>query len=362
MSKQKSLLLSVITIFLMSCNKEQKQQELQKHVVGKTGLRDVISQTGEVRSLVTVELKSEASGRIDTVYVKEGQAVTKGDTILLIDPSRLNYRKESMDLAVERATIRKEIAKRNLEEAKALLKTGTISARQIVDLENEYKLAEVSYRQEVLERKDIIDQLGNTVVTSPMDGVITSLPVEQGEIAVSATSGLQSGTALATIVDINRLEVVSQIGEVDYVNLKKGQEVVIRPEARENASTSGKIDFIALSAKKDASNELGTFEVRISVDSIIPGIAPGINVKVDFVILEKKDVTGVPNYLVEKTPKGYMVHKVTPEGIRKQVIKVGDTDYRYYEILEGVAVGDTLVKMHGDERSKNNRQGSRRGR
>ncbi|HLV30120.1 MAG TPA: biotin/lipoyl-binding protein, partial [Chitinispirillaceae bacterium] len=79
MSKRTNLLLSTITIFLMLCNKEQNQQELQKHVVGKTGLRDVISQTGEVRSLITVELKSEASGRIDTIYVKEGQAVTKGD-------------------------------------------------------------------------------------------------------------------------------------------------------------------------------------------------------------------------------------------------------------------------------------------
>jgi hypothetical protein len=57
MSKRTNLLLSTITIFLLLCNKEQKQQELQKHVVGKTGLRDVISQTGEVRSLITVELK-----------------------------------------------------------------------------------------------------------------------------------------------------------------------------------------------------------------------------------------------------------------------------------------------------------------
>lgn len=361
MSKHKGSLLFLIISFLLFCSQEQKQQEIQKYVVKKTDLRDVISQTGEVRSLVTVELKSEASGRIDTIYVKEGQAVKRGDTILLIDPSRLIYRKESMDLAVERAHIQSRIAKRNLEEAKALLKTGTISARQIIDLENQYKLAEVSYRQEVLERKDVIDQLGNTVVTSPMDGVITSLPVEQGEIAVSATSGMQSGTAIATIVDINRLEVVSQIGEVDYVHLKKGQEVVIRPEARENVNTSGKIEFIALSAKKDASNELGTFEVRISVDSIIPGIAPGINVKVDFVILEKKNVIGIPNYLVNKTPKGYIIQKITSTGIKKQNVKVGATDYHHYEILEGVAVGDTIVKTPGDDLSLGRRPGPRRG-
>lgn len=365
MKKTLYILSAAIAAVLISCGgNKQPEQKAERHVIGKTNLRDVISQTGEVRPLVKVEIKSEASGRIDTVYVKEGQAITNGDTILRIDPSRLLYRKESMDLAVERAFIQRKIAKRNLDEAKALLETGTISERQIIDLQNEYDMADVSYRQEVLERKDVVDQLGNTVVTSPMDGVITALSVEQGEIAVSATSGTQAGTSIATIADINRLEVVSQIGEVDYIHLKKGQRVLLRPEAREGEGTSGTIDFIALSAKKDEAGELGTFEVRMSVDSIIPGIAPGINVKVDFVILEKKDVVGVPNRFVRKTPRGHMVQKVTPQGIVPQKVKVGHTDYHHYEIIEGLVPGDTVVNAgvsgRGDLR-QNGRRGGRRG-
>ncbi len=364
MNKHMYMLCAAVAVFLISCGGKEQAPQTERHGVKSVNLRDVISQTGEVRPLVKVELKSEASGRIDTVYVKEGQAVTRGDTILRIDPSRLLYRKESMDLAVERAFIQRKIAKLNLDESRALVKTGTISERRIIDLENEYEMADVSYRQEMLERKDIVDQLGNTVVTSPMDGVITSLPVEQGEIAVSATSGTQSGTSIATIADIKRLEVISQIGEVDDIHLKKGQSVFIRPEAREGASTTGTIDFVALSAKKDDAGELGTFEVRMSVDSIIPGIAPGINVKVDFVILEKKDVVGVPNRFVRKTPRGHMVQKVTPQGIVPQKVKVGHTDYHHYEIIEGLVPGDTVVNAgvsgRGDLR-QNGRRGGRRG-
>ncbi|MFP4417237.1 MAG: efflux RND transporter periplasmic adaptor subunit [Chitinispirillaceae bacterium] len=362
--KKHCLLSTAVALFLVSCGgKQETQQHFEKFGIRKVDLRDVISQTGEVQPLVKIELKSEASGRIDSVYVKEGQAVSKGDTLLRIDPSRLLYRKENMDLAVERSFIQRKIAERNLSEAKALRETGTISERQIIDLENEYELVDVSYRQEILERKDIIDQLGNTVVISPMDGVITALTVEQGEIAVSATSGMQSGTSIATIADIKRLEVVSQIGEVDYIHLKKGQSVVVRPEAREGTSTTGTIDFIALSAKKDETGELGTFEVRMSVDSIIPGIAPGINVKVDFVILEKKGVVGVPNRFVRKSPRGHMVQKLTPEGTVPQKVTVGHTDYRHYEILEGLAPGDTVVNKAMHERGEigRNARGGRRG-
>ena len=332
---------------LVACGQKGKKAAEIQHKVGRVQLRDVITQTGEVQPVVKVELKSEASGRIETVYVKEGQRVSKGDTIIVIDPSRLQFKKRRIDLAVKKAKIERDIAKRDLDNARELEHTGTVSNRSLVDIESRYKLADIAWRQQLLDLKDIKDELSKTVVTSPMNGVVTTLDVEEGEIAVSATSSYSGGTAIATISDISQLEVVSQIGEVDYVHLKQGQNVILRPEAIEGVFTTGKIDFIALTAKKEQGDELGTFEVRIAIDSLIPGITSGINVNVEFLILEKDNVLGVPNHFVIKHKDKYMVLRAIEKNgkriMRPIPVNVGETDYRHYEVLSGLKEGDVIV-------------------
>ncbi len=354
------IFLAVLTFLsLFACCAGRKKTEIieEKFTVKEINLLDKITQTGEVQPIVKVELKSEASGLIKKVYVKEGQRVKRGEKIIDIDPSRLLYAKERTDLAVKKALIQQKLTKRNYEDAMKLSQTGTVSEKALSDFKSEYELTSISYKQQLLELEDIVEQLSKTKVTSPMDGVITSLDIEEGEIAVSATSGFQSGTAIATIADISKLEVVSQIGEVDYINLEKGQKVVIRPEAIEGMKTTGTISFIALSAKKEEAEELGTFEVRISVDSLIPGIAPGINVNVEFVILEKKGVLGIPNRFVRKTPKGYFANVLvkTGTGEKKIVptkIQVGATDFKHYEVVSGLGKGDVVFfkEIIGDKK------------
>ncbi|MBD3319577.1 MAG: efflux RND transporter periplasmic adaptor subunit [Chitinivibrionales bacterium] len=336
------------------CGTKKDGKILERHTIDKVNLRDVMAQTGEVQPIIKAELKSEASGKIEKIHIKEGEKVWKGDTILVIDPLRLLYKKEKTELAVDRAGIRKEKALRDYEQAKELFTTGTVPEKELADLKNEYELAEIAYKQEMLELKDILDQLDKTVVSAPMDGVITALNVEEGEIVVSATTGFQSGTSIGTIADITKLEVVSQIGEVDYIHLEKGQKVMIKPEAFENASTKGTITFISLSARRGGNDELGNFEVRISVDSIIPGIAPGINVNVEFVLTEKKNVLGVPNHFVTRQRDRYFVRTLAENNrngggnITRTEIEVGSTDFRHYEILSGLSRGDVVVLFKDD--------------
>ena len=353
-----SCLVLLITVIFTDCNKKQQNSiYAESFTIKPVDLLDIITQTGEVRPYVKVDLKSEASGRIKKVYVKEGQRAEKGQKIVDIDPTRLLNQKERLDLTLKKAQIEKTLAKRDFDNALKLQKTGTVSSKSISDLKSKYQLAEISYNQHKLELNDINDQLSKTTIRSPIDGVVTSLDIEEGEIAVSATSSSQAGTAIATVADISKLEVISQIGEVDYVYLKQGQKVVLRSEAIEGVSTTGTITFIALSAKKMKQEELGTFEVRIAVDSLIPGIAPGINVNVEFVILEKKGVLGVPNHFVKKTQRGFFVQLApnssgnkknnnSPSEQKKPEMKkitIGATDYKHYEILSGLKEGDAVI-------------------
>jgi hypothetical protein len=229
--------------------------------------------------------------------------------------------------------------------------------------------------------------------------VLISLLVEEGEIAVSATRGYTGGTAIGTVADISKLEIITQIGEVDYSKIELGQGVEISLESDAKAKTSGKVSFRSLSAKKEQNSNISNFEVRISIDSLITGLVPGVNVNVDFVVLDKKGVLGIPFNMVEKRkrngrevffvfrPQGTQVDNQQPlppmekkkrarrghwgsdarmdKRMRKKIeersaaikklnlvrqrIKVGDTDYRFYEVLEGLSPGDTVVKVLGEQ-------------
>lgn len=346
------LLSGLLALVLSGCGSREKPEgKAEPHVVGRVDILDAITQTGEVTPVVKLELRTEASGRIEKLLVKEGQKVDAGDTLLTIDASRLIFRKEQLELAVRRAHIQRDKVSRDLEQARALAGTGTVSEKRIRDLESDLELAKISHRQERLELEDILEQLSKTVVTAPMSGVLTELGVEEGEIVVSATSGFQAGTVIGTLADISQLEVRSSVGEVDYVHLEPGMRVRIEPEARQGAATHGTITFIAQSAKKSKEEELGRFDVRISIDSLIGGIVPGINVRVEFVLQEKKAVLGVPYSMVLSRGNKHMVRKLVGKGAEGESgieaemipVKVGITDFRNYEIVAGLAEGDKVL-------------------
>lgn len=341
---KKCTALALCLVLLVGCSKENNAP-LETAVVGLADLQDRITQTGEVKPLLKVDIQSEASGKIEKIYVKEGQKVNRGDKILEIDPYRLQIRREKLQLQLKRARVQLQSANRELQRARPLVKSGTVSSFDVDQLTDRVALARISLKEAQLELNDIDEQLSKTVVVSPLTGVVTDLPIEEGEIAVSATSGFQGGTALATVSAIENLEIVSRIGEADYVQLKVGQKVTIRPEAVSGVSTSGEISFIALSAKREQGEELSSFEVRIKIDSLIPGIAPGINVNVDFILFEKKQVLSVPAYMVKKGPKGASVFVVdkSEKGYSKRKVTLGATDYRNYEIVDGLEKGETVV-------------------
>ena len=227
---------------------------------------------------------------------------------------------------------------------------GNGPERAISDKRRECNVSAILLRQKNIDLRELDKQLSKTRVLSPIDGVVTSLDALEGEIAISATESLNGGTPLVTVSDVNRLEVVSQIGEADFTSVKYHSKVVIRPEARKGVSTEGLVSFVALTAKKRGSNQLSTFEVRVAIDSLVEGIAPGVTVNVEFVLNERKGVIGVPCEFVTCSEKDTVVTKPPfssdkSKTARTVSVSLGATNYEYYEIIKGLKEGDTICRI-----------------
>ncbi len=394
-------------LFLIStsCSKKMNMDALvRKEIVKRASLRDVIEQTGEVQPVVKVEIKSEASGQIDTVFVTEGERLRTGQRILRIDPTQLLSRRAKLVLSHEKAQIVLSQAKRDLENAEELVKMGTISVQKAEDARNSEALAGISLKDIELELKDIDYQLSKTVILAPMNGVLTALNVEKGEIVISATQGFSGGTSIGTIADLSKLEILTKVGEADYTRIYKGQKVSIRLESNRERTTTGVVTFVAVAAKKETGSEIGQFEVKVGIDSAIAGLVPGVNVTASFIVLDKKDVISIPYMFVNSIPNGgYFAYRsshadipekdelrrgaggaekgqpntrgsrTNPEGkidkrlikareekrreleklgLKRQRITVGETDFMNYEVIGGLKEGDTVyLPLADDSRS-----------
>lgn len=335
----------MITLFLSGCsnNKQRPVKLSETYIVKKQNLLDQITLVGTVTPVTKIELMSEASGLIEEIHVHEGQLVKKGECILRIAPVGLLFRRDKIKLEVKKAKLMLEKTKRRFLQAKELTKSGTTTPNELWELENQYNISTINHKQSLLELRNIEQQLIKTKVISPISGVLTSLDVEEGEIAVSATSGL-GGKKLGTIADVSSLEVVTQISCVDYRKIKINDVVTVNSESSGLESTTGKISFIGRSAQRENKQSLATFKVRILLDSLPAGFAPGMDVSVNFTLLKKNNVIAVPNKFIKKNNGVFEVTPKRDNGTAQQtVVRTGETDFRYTHICEGLFIGDTLI-------------------
>ncbi|MBK8801323.1 MAG: efflux RND transporter periplasmic adaptor subunit [Fibrobacteres bacterium] len=379
-------------LLLSNCGKA-KESAGRPVVVGPAVIRDAVRLSGNMQPLDSVNIKSEVSGQIVKVFFREGDAVKRGQLVAQIDSSTFIVARDKAGLEVDRNRLSLKLARRELERAKQLAVTGSVSVDRLEDLSSMVEKAELDLRSAQLVLSDANLNLVRTRIRAPMDGRLIAFSTVAGMVASSATNA-NGGTSLGTIADPSRLKVVVEVGELDYVRLKLGMPVAISTE--NGKSRKAKVSFIPSSARASSdAKTIKVFPVEVVLDDDATGLLPGMTVGVDFVFLERRaDLTipyeairtakagtgagrrgkgaaadstkaaptdsgkdsgaGVPGRpgrakLVSSSPtdsgKRAMV-MVRREGkIVPAPILVGVTDYRQTEVLAGLVAGDTVWVM-----------------
>jgi HlyD family secretion protein len=140
-----------------------------------------------------------------------------------------------------------------------------------------------------------LDNLQKTVFYSPIDGIITSLRVEEGEIALVGTMN-NPGTVLLTIADLSVMEVEVDVDETDVVGVELNQEAEVRVDAFPDTIIKGKVTEIGSSAlqRNTASQESRDFKVVITLENPPANLKPGLSASADIITAKKKDVLAIP--------------------------------------------------------------------
>ena len=362
------IVIAVIILFNLQAQRE-KAIKVSVEKVKKENLTSIISASGEVKPKKNVNISAHIPGRIDKIGVVEGQGVKSGDFLLKLestqyeanaDRDRARIQSLKADLIRTEAVLKRD--EKYYERQKKLYDEKLISSEQLESSQAQRDISKAHHeailfqiKQAEASLKSTLDNLQKTIFYSPIDGIITSLRVEEGEIALVGTMN-NPGTVLLTIADLSIMEVEVDVDETDVVGVKLSQEAEVRVDALPDTVIKGTVTEIGSSAlqRNSVSQESRDFKVVITLENPPANLKPGLSASADIITATKRDTLAIPisalvlkdsdtdtEELQSRQEEG--VYTVFDDRVKFQAVQKGILGELKIEILSGLTEGQEIV-------------------
>jgi HlyD family secretion protein len=295
---------------------KRRGKELPEVTVEKVTRGELVSRVtanGRIEAKRKVELSSNVMGQIVNLAVREGDRVAKGDFLLQIDQTQLAASAQGAEAGLRALFAERDAARASLAEARRNHERAERSyASQLIPLSEvdrtraalDSASATVAATERRIEQSranlaGARDTLSKTRIVAPMAGVVTRLPVEEGEVAVVGTMN-NPGTQLMTISDMSEVEAVMEVDETDLPQVRVGQPATVTLDAYGERKLSGVVTEVASSPIQAAggdgagSAQAISFEVRIQLDDPPADIRPGFSCSADITTDTRASALQVP--------------------------------------------------------------------
>jgi HlyD family secretion protein len=307
------VLLVAIVILLNLRSQREKTVRVTMEKVKRQDITSVVSASGEIKPKKNINISAQVPGRIIKIGVEEGDEVKAGDFLLQLDATqyeanadgnRAMIRVSKSELIQAEARLARDRA--SYERQKKLFDEDLISMDQLEGAKSQFdvSVAQMNAIQSQIQQaeaslKSAVDNITKTTYNAPIDGVITSLRVEEGEVAIIGTMN-NPGTVLLTIADLSVMEVEVEVDETDVVAVRLGQEAKVRVDAYPEMIFKGQVTEVGSSAlvknlaASASTQEAKDFKVVVTLTDPPAKLKPGLSASADIVTAEQKGVLAVP--------------------------------------------------------------------
>jgi len=357
-----AVVLIALVIWMMSGGKKEQKAEFETAKVEKQNISTSITATGTIEPVTSVTVGTQVSGIVSKLYVDYNSVVRKGQVIAELDKTNLisELNRAKADLSSAQSSLNYETA--NYSRYKTLFDKGLVSA-------DEFENAKLSYeraRQTVNSSRESVQKaqtnLGYATITSPIDGVVLSKSVEEGQTVAASFNTPELFTIAQDLTD---MRVIADIDEADIGGVKEGQRVTFTVDAFPDDKFEGQVTQVRQQATTESN--VVTYEVVISAPNKDLKLKPGLTANVTIYTLEKNDVLAAPAKALRFVPneallsKGQTIEDVeapakvwTLEGntFKAHAVQTGTTNGMLTEIISGISAGTEVLvdfKLSGGE-------------
>lgn len=340
--------------------------------VTRTDLISKVTANGKTQAKRKVDLSANVMGQIINLAVREGDVVHRNDFLLQIDKAQLAASAAGAEQSVNALMQDREAARASAREARSSYDRAKMSFDNKLISQSELDKARAAVASaeasaSALESRiqqgraaltGARDTLSKTTIRAPMDGLVTRMPVEEGEVAVIGTMN-NPGTVLMTISDMSEVEAVMEVDETDVPAVKVGQKAVVTIDAYPNQTFPGVVTEVGSSpvTKSGAGGtEAVNFEVKIQLNQPPANVRPGFSVSAEITTGTRPGVVAIPiqALVVREKPAAKPQGKATEEEgvyvfdkvagkVKFLTVKTGITGETAIEVVAGLKPGEEIV-------------------
>lgn len=377
MNKKKALVIvavaaiATLAVWLLSGGKKEETITFDTAAVAPANIMNSITATGTIEPVTSVTVGTQVSGIVSKLFVDYNSVVKKGQVIAELDKTNLMSQLNTAKTQLATAQSQLNYQTANYKRYKTLFEKGLVAAD---DFDNA-KLSYTQAKEQVVSAKEEVQRaqtnLGYATITSPIDGVVLSKSVEEGQTVAASFSTPE----LFTIAqNLTNMQVVADVDEADIGDVKEGERVSFTVDAYPDDTFEGEVKQVRQEAT--TTNNVVTYEVVISAPNADLKLKPGLTANVTIYTAERKGVLSVPSKALRFTPQKETVGKMkivdaanaknkvwTIEGnsIVAHKVNIGMTDGTNTQIVGGIAEGTKVVTglnvMGGEEEKPMEAQG-----
>ena len=346
------LVLVVVIIAIVTGYKyyAQKQEEAKKPVVNTAqvqymSMKSIVSATGTIKPVESVEVSSKITARVKQVLVKENDTVTQGQTVALLDGKDYETQKEQAEFTLKNAKI-------IYDRTNYLYNIGAKSKEDLDNAQYDYDTA-----QSKLEEAE--SNLSETVIVSPMDGVVIGEPVTDGTMAVQGNS---NPTVIMRIADLSRKQIFAKVDETDIGSVRVGQKATFTVDAYNGKTFTATVSKISQtdmdnswnisnssSSSSSSSAAVIYYSVTLDVDDPEGLLMPSMTARVEIETANKDSALAIPLSALKTDKNGTYVIVIKDDGTTEnRYVETGLYGDEFVEIINGLSENEkvdvTMVK------------------
>lgn len=345
-----------------SFGKIQTGIELETAKVIRGEISDIVTATGKLEAIETVEVGTQVSGVIQKIYVDYNSQVKKGQLLARLDETPLVAQLEQSKATVDQAEAEVNYQKANYERYQTLINKKLIAKSDYDLVVYNYEKAVASLKQ----AKSVYDKnkinLSYASIYSPIDGIILDRAVDEGQ---TVAASFNTPTLFTIANDLTQMQVEANVDEADIGRLSIGQRVEFSVDAFPDMKFDGQVTQIRLQPIE--SSNVITYTVVVEAPNPEKKLMPGMTANVSFFVTEKKNIVLLPAKALSVTISPEEIDRLSeahPEysfkdrpdqgkeksvwikqgnQIEKRPVQLGETDESHYEVLSGITENDEVI-------------------
>lgn len=346
-------IIAAVTIFMRSNKRQPITIIYETAKVERATISNSVTATGTIEPVNKVEVGTQVSGIISKIYVDYNSIVKKGQVIAELD--KINLESELASAKANLASSKSELdyQETNYKRIKALHDKGFISDDDFDIADLSYKKAKEAYLVQLQTVQKAQTNLGYATITSPIDGVVLSKDVEEGQTVAASFS---TPTLFTIARDLTDMQVVANVDEADIGNVRDGQRVTFTVDAFPDDTFEGRVKQVRQQGEEESN--VVTYEVVISAPNNDLKLKPQLTANVNIYTEEIENVVSVPAKALRFSPSKEMMNDgekikdcnatnklwIKEANILKAYpVKTGITNGIRTQILEGVKEGTAVI-------------------